>query len=320
MERSARVQNRGVEEMDRVRVVVFAPSPVVTVTLETDPHGRTEVHFHAGGQGVWIARMTQRLGERATLCTTLGGESGRLLGTLLGSEQFELCIVEAGHANGAYVHDRRSGTRELVGEALPQPLNRHEADELYGTTLAAAVAARTCVLTGTVPAVVPNDMFRRLVLDLQHNGVEVLVDTSREALAAALESAPALVKISHEELIGDGYAYGDSDDEILAGIARMREAGARDVVVSRAGRPVIAAFGDRLVAAHCPVVEVVDPTGGGDTMTAAFAVARARGLADDDALRMAVAAATLNVTRHGLATGRKSDIERLSEVIVVRDA
>ena len=47
---------------ERVGIAVFAPSPVVTVTLEADAQGGTEVHFHAGSQGVWIARMIQRLG------------------------------------------------------------------------------------------------------------------------------------------------------------------------------------------------------------------------------------------------------------------
>ena len=94
----------------------------------------------------------------------------------------------------------------------------------------------------------------------------------------------------------------------------LQEAGARDVVVSRAGRPVLASLAGRLLAVDCPPVEVVDPTGGGDTMTAALAVARARQFTDDDGLRSAVAAATLNVTRHGLATGRRGDIERLAEI------
>jgi 1-phosphofructokinase len=303
----------------RVPVVVFAPSPVVTVTLEADPQGRTELHFHAGGQGVWTARMIQSLGGDATVCAALGGESGTVLRALIGAEHFELCEVWVEHPSGAYVHDRREGTRAVVGEGFPLPLNRHELDALYGATFAAAVAAGTCVLTGTVPSVVPVDTFRRLTADLCRNGVDVIVDTSRECLAAALAGGPGLVKLSHEELLSGGYAEGDAEDQLLDGIARLQAAGARDVVVSRAGEPVLASLGGRRVAVECPPVEVVDPTGGGDTMTAAFAVARARGLSDDDALRLAVAAATLNVTRHGLATGRREDIERLAEVVVLRE-
>ena len=37
-------------------VMIFAPSPLLTVTLEDDADG-SDLHVHAGGQGVWQARM-----------------------------------------------------------------------------------------------------------------------------------------------------------------------------------------------------------------------------------------------------------------------
>ena len=37
--------------VQRVPVVVLAPSPMVTVTLEANAGGRTDVHFHGGSQG-----------------------------------------------------------------------------------------------------------------------------------------------------------------------------------------------------------------------------------------------------------------------------
>lgn len=42
----------------RCSLTIFAPSPILTVTVE--PGSRVgEVHFHAGGQGVWVARMAE---------------------------------------------------------------------------------------------------------------------------------------------------------------------------------------------------------------------------------------------------------------------
>src|SRR5215469_16531408 len=42
--------------------MVFAPSTVFTITVEARPDGAAETHLHAGGQGVWVARLLARLG------------------------------------------------------------------------------------------------------------------------------------------------------------------------------------------------------------------------------------------------------------------
>lgn len=67
------------------RITVFAPALILTVVVER--HGDAdELHLHAGGQGLWIARMASALGARLTLCTALGGETGQVLAALLANE------------------------------------------------------------------------------------------------------------------------------------------------------------------------------------------------------------------------------------------
>lgn len=52
-------------------------------------------------------------------------------------------------------------------------------------------------------------------------------------------------------------------------------------------------------------------------MTAALAHGRRVGLADVDLLQLAAAAAALNVTRHGLASGNLAAIKRLVPLVNV---
>ena len=56
------------------RLAVFAPSPVLTVTIEAGPD-RPEVHLHPGGQGFWVARMAANLGAEVVLCCVRWAES-----------------------------------------------------------------------------------------------------------------------------------------------------------------------------------------------------------------------------------------------------
>jgi 1-phosphofructokinase len=155
---------------------------------------------------------------------------------LLQDEQLRLRAVPVGAASGAYVHDRRSDQRHEWWRAPLGPLGRHEVDELYTDTLAAALERGMCMLTGThrQGSVLPDSTYTRLASDLRANEVSVLCDLQGDPLCAALEGGIDLVKISHDELVEDGWATGDEVAEIVEGMRRLCHAGTREVVVSRA--------------------------------------------------------------------------------------
>ena len=83
------------------------------------------------------------------------------------------------------MHDRRGGEREEWWQATLSPLGRHEVDDLYTATLAAALEAGVCVITGThrQDAVLPEGTFTRLTADLRANDVAVLADLQGEYAA-----------------------------------------------------------------------------------------------------------------------------------------
>ena len=169
-----------------VTVVVLAPSPLLTVTIE-DRAGEPDIRVHAGGQGVWQARMLVSLGVRVVLCAGLGGETGEVLEHLLPTEGLTLARIRTGARNGGYVHDRRTGERVAVAEAPGGPLDRHEHDELYELALTEGLEHGMALLSGPHDdRVVPASLYRRLTTDLVANGCSVAVDLAGERLTAAL--------------------------------------------------------------------------------------------------------------------------------------
>ena len=307
---------------ERPRIAVFAPTPLLTITVEAggDP---TDIHLHAGGQGIWVARMAATLGADVELCAPLGGESGRVLRALIESEGSTLRASCAQRANGVYIHDRRGGARVEVATSLARPLRRHDLDELYGITLTTALAADAVFLTGPQPPdAVDASLYRRLTHDLRENGKLVLADLTGPVLSATLHAGIDFLKISLEELIAEGYAKRDVRSHLLDGMQRLHQAGASSVVLSRAAAPTLALIGSSepstLVEVRGPRFEEVDHHGAGDSMFAGLGVALANGLATTDALRLATAAGALNVTRHGLGSGTRAEIERLAQLVTVR--
>jgi len=292
--------------------MVFTPAPQLTVTIEA-PADDLELHVHPGGQGIWQARMITSLGVPVTLCACLGGEVGRVLEPLIIDEGVTLKVVprDVG-GSGWYVHDRRDGERAEIAEHPGPPLTRHEIDELYGMALAEGLRAGISVLSGPAePSVVPPDIYRRLAADLTNNGSRVVADLSGEHLNAVLEGGVHFLKVSHEELLEDGRAADDSDDALIAGMQQLREEGAESIIVSRADSPSLALLADEPFVVEMPKLEAADPRGAGDSMTAGVTAVLAKDGSLHDAVRTGAAAGALNVTRHGLGSGRADAIAEL---------
>lgn len=296
-----------------VTVVVLAPSPLLTVTIE-DRAGEPDIHVHAGGQGVWQARMLSSLGVRVVLCAGLGGEAGDVLEHLLPSEGLTLKSIRTDARNGGYVHDRRDGDRTVIAEAPGGPLDRHEHDELYELALTEGLAHGVALLSGPHDdRIVPAALYRRLTTDLTANGCTVAVDLAGERLVAALAGKPDLVKVSHEELLADGRADSDQPADLVAAMRTLRKDGAGIVVVSRAAEPALALVDDDVMAVRSPELQANEPKGAGDSMTAGMVATLARGESALDALRTGAACGALNVVRRGLGTGNADAVAAIAE-------
>jgi 1-phosphofructokinase len=184
-----------------------------------------------------------------------------------------------------------------------------------------SLAAGTCVVTGRRrPTDAPDDIYRRLGADLAAAGIATVGDLHGPELDAFLESGrPDWLKVSREDLVEDGRLdeHDDSEEAALAAARPLLGAGARRVVVSRADLPAIAVTEHGAYRVEGPRLQVVDPTGTGDSMTAGLAVALRRDMADHDTLCLAWAAGAANVTRHGLGSGSDGLIQRLAEQATV---
>ena len=293
-------------------IPVLEVAPLYTVTVEAG-NGDPEVHFHAGGQGVWVARMITRLGENAVLCGPFAGESGKVIQVLVESEGIGVHAVATEGENGGYIHDRRDGDRSPVVEVGSRELTRHDADNLYDLMLVDALEAGVAVITGDARrGVTDPSFFARMSRDLGANDVATVADVSGDALRA-FEGGLTYLKVSKDDLLRDGFLEKDTDDALMDLMEHFASSKAEHVVVSRAEEPALAFTEGGFVLLKPPTFEPADHRGAGDSMTAGLTIGLAQRLGGDDILRLAAAAGALNVTRHGLGTGTGSQIEQLAE-------
>jgi 1-phosphofructokinase len=305
-------------EEPRPRVAVFAPHPLLTVTLEREGAGREQVHFHPGGQGVWVARMAACLGAEPVLCGFLGGESGVLLGGLLERLGGELRLVATASASGCYVTDRRSGERELLSCTLTDPPSRHELDELFSIACAEAIADGWLVLTNPMPGeALPLEVYGDLIADVRASGCRTLVDLSTPRLDSALRGEPDLVKLNDWELAEFVSGPVSEPAQLRAAAQRLCEAGAKAVIVTRGELPALVLAGERAWSLTPPVLTRGFRKGCGDAMMGALAATWARGESFERALVVGAAAGAANFLRHGLGSASREVVQRLVDSVVL---
>jgi 1-phosphofructokinase len=312
----AAMEDANDEHETRPGIAIFAPTTQLSITVESTA-GADDLHVHAAGQGYWVARMLSVLGEHPLLCTPLGGETGVAVRALLRDLPAD-GLVPSNVPNGGYVHDRRGGERHEIAMIRCGPLDRHTIDDLVSAMLACGIGAPVAVVCGTnADRNIEVGVFERICRDLRVGGTAVVADLSGDELRAALAGEIAMLKISSEEMVKDGWSPATDEADLWSGIAELQHAGAGSVVASCEGGYALAALRTRRYRVRAPEMSVVDHRGVGDSMTAALASGLRAGLADAALLQIAAAASAVNVTRHGLASGRAEAIHRLAELVEV---
>ena len=306
------------DSREHLPVTVFGPDVLLSITIEASG-AVDQVHVHAAGQGVWVARMAAELGAWPILCGFLGGETGAALRALLEVLPGERRVVHTAGFSGSYVVDRRTGERQLVANAARPAPQRHEVDDLVAATCAAALDSAVLVLCNPFPGDgLPDEVYETLAADVRAAGVPVIVDLSTPRLEHVLPHRPDLVKLNDWELAE--YVRGPVDGRHgLDAARRLLEAGARAVAVTRADAPIL------VLAADQEPFEIVPPAlphgfreGCGDAMMGAVAAGWARGLPLREALVLGAAAGSANFLRHGLGSGSRRLVEKLADRVVVR--
>jgi 1-phosphofructokinase len=297
------------------RVAVFGPHPLLSITIEAmTSEGGDDIHVHAAGQGVWVARMAAELGAHAVLCGFIGGETGTALRPLLEQLPIELRLVETGEASGCYLHDRRSGERVPLAQSASLPPSRHEVDDLFSISCAAALEAGVLALCGPYPGeALPLEIYGNLVADVRANGTPVVVDLSPPRLDSALEGKPDLVKINDWELAKFISGPVDTDARFRAAAERLLEAGAGAAIVTRAEEPALVVRGDEAWTLTPPRFERGAREGCGDSMMGGLAACMAKGCGWEETLRIGAAAGAANFLRHGLGSADRAVVDGLAQ-------
>ena len=195
---------------------------------------------------------------------------------------------------------------------------RHDVDELFSLTCAAAIDSDVLVVCNPFPGdALPTELYADLVSDVSTNGTPVLVDLS----AQAEQRARGPTGPREAERLGargvrrrPGRFHRPAR---VGGRAADRVTERTAAIVTRGGESAVALRDGEVLELFPPRFERGSREGCGDSMMGALAAAWAQGLGWERSLVLGVAAGATNFLRHGLGTGSRAVIEEMAARVIV---
>lgn len=270
-----------------------------------------------GGGGINVARDVHRLGGDCVALYTAGGPTGQVLTALLEAERLPAVrMAIAGETRENFcVHETSTG-REFRF-LMPGPsLAADEWRNVDAHLERMHPPPRYLVLSGSLPAGAPADLYARLARAASARGSRVVVDAAGPALQAALDAGVYLVKPSLGEL--SALAGTPLDEDAACRKAReLVDAGRAEVValtLGARGACVISRDGAWRMPGRA--MTVCSTVGAGDSFVGGMIWALGRGAPFDDACRYALAASASSVSTPGTALCTREDVERIHAELV----
>ena len=271
-----------------------------------------------GGGGINAGRVIRELGGAAAALYTEGGGIGKFLRDLLEREEIETLSVEIENPTRESFTVNEASSGKQFRFVLPGPeLRESEWRKCLEVLESLDPFPDYLVASGSLPPGVPSDFYARVARMVDRRGGRLLLDTSGDALGAALAGRVHLVKPNLRELrelTGRRIENEQEQEEACRELVLRKSADMVALTLADKGALLVTRDGTRRV--RVPKVEVVSPVGAGDSFMGAMAWALALGKPAEEAFLYGVAAGTAAVMTPGTELCRKDDVERLFKALV----
>ena len=320
-----------------IYTVTFNPSLDYTVHMPLFQAGainRTEQEaVYPGGKGINVGIILHRLGLPVKLLGFVAGFTGAEIERLSGlagcqcdfihlQEGLSRINVKIGAGKTVLAGEKRMAGTEaaetVLAETGEETAVNGQGPDISGKDLQTLLqqfetlgSADILVLSGSISKGLPRDTYQKILERMNGKRVRVVVDAEGSLLTSAIPFHPFLIKPNKEELEEIFKQELHSDEEVADCAEKLRQQGARNVLVSLGGDGALLAGEDgKIYRCRSPKGTLVNSVGAGDSMVAGFLAGYERSGGDlSEALRYGIASGSATAFKDWLA--EREEIEAL---------
>jgi 1-phosphofructokinase/tagatose 6-phosphate kinase len=213
------------------------------------------------------------------------------------------------------VVDPTSGEQTEINERGPA-VAPAELELFVDKLLYLAKGAEVCVFSGSLPRGLEDDLYARLVGELNRMDVVTVLDSEGESFRLGTRAGPTVVtpnELEAEELVGHEF---EGEEDRRSAMKEMVELGAREAIMTlRDG--CLALLDGTLYRATLDPLEPVSAVGSGDAFLAGFVAARYGGRDAAECVRFGVACGAESTQHFGAGVLNPREVERLHSDVAV---
>lgn len=308
--------------MAKILTLTLNPALDLTVELSRLDAGQVnrseEMHTHAAGKGVNVAQVLADLGHQVTVSGFLGEDNQQAFETLFAKRGFVDAFVRVPGETRSNIKVAEQDGR-ITDINGPGPVVDATAQQaLLDRLQQIAPGHDAVVVAGSLPRGVTAQWLRELIESLNALGLKVALDSSGEALRAALQASPWLIKPNTEELADALGCEVVSPIAEAQAAARLHSQGIEHVVISHGADGVNWFSVGSALHASPPKVSVASTVGAGDSLLAGMLHGLLSADTPEQTLRTATAIAAMAVTQIGFGINDAAQLAQLEQGVRVR--
>lgn len=260
--------------------------------------------FYAGGKGINVSIVLNNLGIDNVALGYIAGFTGDEIERRVKSLgcKTDFIKLEKGMSR---INIKMKSKEESEINAQGPEISANNLTKLY-EKLDFLKDGDILVLAGSTPNTLSEDIYEDIMERLSNRGIKFIVDTTGNLLLRVLKYKPFLIKPNHHELGELFNTKLNSEEEIIIYAKKLREMGARNVLVSMAGDGAIFINEDEeVIKSNAPKGKLINSVGAGDSMVAGFIAGYLKSNSLKEAFKMGVATGSASAFSEGLAVKDK---------------
>lgn len=291
------------------------PAMIYTLTVNPSldymiqvPHFKTGIvnrllseKYMAGGKGINVSIMLKNLGVESVALGFVGGFVGREIEDQLKEKNVRTDFVQLKNGTSRINVKLKSEEETDINAKGPEICK----DELEGLffKLNGLKENDILVLAGSIPKTLPDDFYAQIMERLVQKKIQFVVDAENKILMQSLKYRPLLVKPNNFELGQIFNVELNTRGDVIPYAKKLRELGARNVLVSLAGEgAVLVDEHGNVFEKEAPKGKVLNSVGAGDSMVAGFLSEYLASSDTERAFLMGLSAGSASAFSDGFAT------------------